>query len=111
MVSVQFPVLSILYAGLSAASSATFTDLGLTNLYAQYFGMIIEALSDSGTAFRILIPKSKVMSGISWKLGYGKLLVPQLKGTGIKDAGLTNWILDPREYPSSATAVNFPPSW
>ena len=111
VVSIQFPVMSIFYANLNAASSAMFTDLGMGRLYAQYFGMIIESLSDSGTALRYLIPKLKVMSGITWKLGYGKLLVPQFKATGIWDVGLTNWIVDPREYPSSATAINFPPSW
>lgn len=109
-VGIQFPALRVLYAGLNAASSPTFTDQPMSNLVAQYFGLILEALAENGSALRILIPKNKVMQGFSWKFSYGKLIVPDFKGSGIEDEVL-GYILDPREYPDKTTAINFPPSW
>lgn len=75
-----------------------------------YFGLIGQAWGQAGDDLCILLPKTKMMDGWSYKMDFGKFIYPQFKGTCIKDATLA-YMLNHKNHATKVTTPAFPPSW
>lgn len=75
-----------------------------------YFGLVAQAWGQHGDDLCILVPYTKVMSGFSYKLDFGKFIAPQFKGTSINEPTLA-YMLQGKWHKTKLASPVFPPAW
>ena len=95
----------------SSNSGANEVDhLTFKNDLMPYFGLVAQAWGQNGDDLCFLIPYTKVMTGFSWKLDFGKFAAPQFKGTSIAEP-ILGYILDWFDHATKLANPVFPPGW
>ena len=104
-------VLAVL-TGLSKATfSSTQNTMAFPNFRYQYFGLVAQGWAAENNGDTLLwIPKCKVMKGFTFKMEFGKILVPNFKFDAIlDDTAAYIWKMD--ERPDNSVAFTIPPTW
>lgn len=75
-----------------------------------YFGLVAQAWGQHSDDMCFLIPYTKVMTGFSYKLDFGKFAAPQFKGTAIDEPVLA-FMLQDKRHATKLANPEFPPAW
>ena len=95
----------------SSNSGANEVDtITFSNDLMPYFGLVAQAWGQNGDDMCFLIPYTKVMTGFSYKLDFGKFAAPQFKGTSINEPVL-NYMLQGKDHATKLSNPVFPPGW
>lgn len=108
-----FAVLAIL-TGISSSTSGAGGTLenymNWGNFRFPYWGIIGQAWAAENVGDTLVfLPKCKVMSGLSWRLEFGKIVAPSFKGTAIYD-DYTQTMIEIIERATANQPVVIPPT-
>jgi hypothetical protein len=106
-------LLAIVSGETASSSGSALTEINtitFSNDLMPYFGLVAQAWGQHGDDMCFLIPYTKVMTGFSWKLDFGKFAAPQFKGTSINEPVL-NYMLQNKNHATKLANPAFPPSW
>lgn len=86
--------------------------INFSNDLMPYFGILAQAWGQHGDDMCFLVPYTKTMQDVSFKLDFGKFTTPSFKGTAINEPTLQNMLSMKNHATKLATgALLFPPSW
>jgi hypothetical protein len=88
------------------ASSNTGEAWTVANQLMPYFGIVAQTYPDDGDVL-IFFPRCKITGDWTWKLEFGKIVVPQFKCEAIEDLTL-GYIMKKFDRPAGGT-ITFPP--
>ena len=96
------------FTGIASATSGSDTVLPVNNKLLPYFGCIAQTYPNSGDILWFF-PYCKITSDWSFKLEFGKIIVPQFKFEAIQDPTL-GFIWQPYIRAVANGAITFPPT-
>ena len=97
-------------ASASAGLPTQIDTINFSNDLMPYFGLVAQAWGQKSDDLCLLVPYTKVMTGFTYKLDFGKFIMPQFKGTAIAEPILLYMLNDKRHATKLANPV-FPPAW